>query len=426
MITDIAAPPARFQKQDDVDTLSTVEQALHTAEPHALLDVVRAALAEQYGAEQVELRMADYGMRSLQTVGPETHCEETVPIQGSPQGRAFASQEPCITRHTRHDAVTVHLPMTIRGDRMGVLSVRLPTEHDTRPRIHRLQAVCAALGREILVAERDTDLYLLARRATRLTLAAEMQRQLLPGRSCSRPEFSLGAHLEPAYAIFGDNFDWSASADHLTLTITNGMGEGIEASLLTNLAVNALRNARRAGLGLSDQASLADQAVYAHYRGESSVSALLLQFDLATGDVEVVDAGSPRMWRRRERAVEPVGFDAQLPLGMFEDTVYVAEHFTARPGDRLLFGSDGVYDALSPSGESYGERALARALGSTRLLPPTQVPQAILRQLAGFRSENPLDDDALVVCLDWYGRKERSGPGDGGAPEGNFPGIFAI
>ena len=316
--------------------------------------------------------------------------------------------------------------MTIRGDRMGVLSVRLPAEHDTRPQISRLQAVCAALGREILVAERDTDLYLLARRATRLTLAAEMQWQLLPGHSCARPEFSLGAHLEPAYAIFGDNFDWSVSADHLTLVLTHGMGEGIEASLLTNLAINALRNARRAGLDLCDQASLADQAVYAHYRGACYLSALLLQFDFATGEVEVVDAGSPRMWRRREGAVESVRFDAQLPLGMFEDTVYIGEHFTARPGDRLLFGSDGVYEALSPSGESYGERALARALGNTRLLPPTQVPQAILHQFAGFRSESPLDDDALVVCLDWYGRKERSGSGEGGAPEGDFPGIVAI
>lgn len=407
MITDIAAPQARFEKQDDVDNISTVERALRTAPPHALLEVITAALAEQCGAERVELRLADYGMRSLQTVSPGAFEADPVPIQGSPQGRAFGSQEPCVIRHGEQDAVTVHLPMTIRGDRMGVLSVTLPAEHDARNQMQHLQAVCEALGHEILVAERDTDLYLLARRATRLTLAAEMQWQLLPGRSCARPEFALGAHLEPAYAIFGDNFDWSASADHLTLAITNGMGEGIEASLLTSLAVSALRNARRAGLSLCDQASLADQAVYAQYRGAAHVSALLLRFDFATGDVEVVDAGSPRMWRQRERAVEPVRFDAQLPLGMFEDTVYVAEHFTARPGDRFLFGSDGVYEALAPSGESYGERALARALGNTRLLPPAQVPQAVLRQLADFRSGTPLDDDALVICLDWYGRGDR-------------------
>ncbi len=73
-----------------------------------------------------------------------------------------------------------------------------------------------------------------------------MQWQLLPARSCARTEYSIGAQLEPAYAIHGDNFDWASTAQSLILTITNGMGEGIEASLLTNLAVNALRNARRA------------------------------------------------------------------------------------------------------------------------------------------------------------------------------------
>ncbi|OMI34670.1 PP2C family protein-serine/threonine phosphatase [Streptomyces sparsogenes] len=404
-----AARPGAFEKQDDVDNIATVERALRTAAPHALLDVVTTALAEQYGAERVELRLADYGMRSLQIVGHGAEDAEPVPVHGSPQGRAFGSQEPRVVEDTAGGMVDVHLPMTIRGDRMGVLSVRLPADRYAQAPLPGLQSICEALGHEILVAERDTDLYLLARRAVRLTLAAEMQWQLLPGHSCTRPEFSLGAHLEPAYAIFGDNFDWTASADHLTLTVTNGMGEGIEAALLTNLAVNALRNARRAGLDLADQASLADQAVYAHYRGAAYVSVLLLRFHFATGQVEVVDAGSPRLWRQRDRTVEPVEFDAQLPLGMFEDTVYVAEHFTVRSGDRLLFGSDGVYDTVSPAGERYAERALVRALGNTRLLPPTQVPQAVLRELAGFRGDTPLDDDALVVCLDWYGR-------DGGGP----------
>ncbi|WP_189600247.1 PP2C family protein-serine/threonine phosphatase [Streptomyces lateritius] len=401
-----------------MDKFAAVERALRSAAPHTLLNVVTVALMEQYGAERVELRLADYGMRSLQAVESVPYTTEPVLIHGSPQGRAFGAQEPCVT----HDngSYDVHLPITIRGDRMGVLTVRLPEDRYAQSLLPEILHVCQALGHEILVAERDTDLYVLARRAARLTLAAEMQWQLLPGRSCVRPEFALGAHLEPAYAIFGDNYDWSASANHLTLTVTNGMGEGIEAALLTNLAVNALRNARRAGLGLADQAALADQAVYAQYRGSTYVSVLLLRFDLNTGEVEAVDAGSPRMWRLRERSVEAVSFDAQLPLGMFEDTVYVPERFTVKSGDRLLFGSDGVYEASSPAGERYGERALARSLLSTRLLPPAQVPGAVLRELAGYHGETPLDDDALVVCLDWHGRPENGDGGEADEASGGF------
>ncbi|WP_432061438.1 PP2C family protein-serine/threonine phosphatase [Streptomyces sp. S1] len=400
-----------MEKPEHVDEITGVEQALRRAAPHLLVNVVADALRRQCGALRVELRLADYALRSLQLVERVPHTTPPVLIHDSPQGRAFGAQDPYVTHDA--EAVSVHLPVTVRGDRMGVLTVALPAGCDLVPLLPELRHVCEALGHEILVAERDTDLYDLARRAARLTLAAEMQWQLLPGRSCVRPEFALGAHLEPAYAIFGDNYDWSASADHLTLTVTNGMGEGIEAALLTNLALNALRNARRAGLGLADQAALADQAVYAQYRGDAFVSVLLLHFDLATGEVEAVDAGSPRLWRLRDRSVEAVSFEAQLPLGMFEDTVYTPQRLTVRPGDRLLFGSDGVYDASSPDGESYGDRALARALTATKLLPSAQVPGAVLRELAAYHGDAPLEDDALVVCLDWYGRQEGPDAGPG-------------
>jgi hypothetical protein len=106
--------------------------------------------------------------------------------------------------------------VSVRGDRLGVLSVVLPGGDHVRGCLTDLAEIAEVLGREVVAAERDTDLYLQARRSDWLTLAAEMQWQLLPGRSCSRPEYELGAQLEPAYTIFGDNFDWSATAEHLT------------------------------------------------------------------------------------------------------------------------------------------------------------------------------------------------------------------
>jgi serine phosphatase RsbU (regulator of sigma subunit) len=388
-----------------VDKLIALERALRTVPPHTLLDLTTETLRE-YGATDVGLRMIDYGLSTLQSVHPAASKGPVrVAAYNTPEGRAFGAQEPVLVPDEPRDTVTVHLPVTVRGDRMGVFSATFPRAVCDRELLASLTQVCEALGHEIQVAERDTDLFLLARRTTRLTLAAEMQWQLLPGRSCSRPEFALGAHLEPAYAIFGDSFDWSVTEDTLTLTVLNGMNEGIEAALLSHLAVNALRNARRAGLDLAGQATLADQAIYAQYRGEAHLSVLLLRFELATGDVEAIDAGSPRAWRVHDGgAVERIPFEAQLPLGMFEDTPYTAEHFRVRRGDRLLIGSDGVYETAAPDGVPYGERALARTLGATKLLPPAQVPRAVLRELAEYRDTAPVLDDALAVCLDWYGR----------------------
>ncbi|MFD5080486.1 PP2C family protein-serine/threonine phosphatase [Streptomyces sp. NPDC058371] len=378
------------------------ERALRTAAPHQLLDAVSPVLCGDYAAETVELLMADYGLTVLQPVSELPHTLEAVPVHSSPAGRAFGAQEPFVEERTG-GRVCAHLPVTVRGDRLGVLSVTLLSERLDEETLAELADIAEVLGHEVLVAERDTDLYLQARRRDRLTLAAEMQWQLLPGRSCARPEYELGAQLEPAYAIFGDNFDWSAAADRLTVYITNGMGEGIEASLLTSLGINALRNARRAGIPIEDQAALADQAIHAQYRGASYLSVLMLDFELSTGRIRVVDAGSPQMLRLRGRGVERVDFEAQLPLGMFEETDYVVQEFRVEPGDRLLFVSDGVYGVAAPGGEKYGERALAKAITSTRLLPAAEVPRAVLRELTGHRGGPKPEDDALVLCLDWHG-----------------------
>ncbi|WP_189552295.1 PP2C family protein-serine/threonine phosphatase [Streptomyces lavendofoliae] len=388
-----------------MERFAAVERAVRDAPPHALLEAVRDVLATHYTAVSVDLLMADYAMTTLQPVSALPYTTEPLPVHGSAPGRAFGSQQPHVEKNAPDGDVIAHFPVSVRGDRVGVLTVRLPAGRCTPRAEEELQGVAQLLGREIVLAERETDLYLQARRTGRLTLAAEMQWQLLPGSSSSRPEYEIGAQLEPAYAIHGDNYDWSASADHLTLTVTNGMGEGVEAALLTNLAINALRNARRAGLSLADQACLADQAVHGHYHGVSHLAVLLLRFDLVTGEVEVVDAGSPRMWRLRQGKAEPIPFEAQLPLGMFEDTMYSAQRFSVEPGDRLFFLSDGVYDVASPAGERYGEKALMRAMTATRLLPPSQVPRAVLRELAGHRGTEDADDDALVVCLDWRGRR---------------------
>ncbi|MFJ9717502.1 PP2C family protein-serine/threonine phosphatase [Streptomyces sp. NPDC101213] len=404
----------------------TAERALRTAAPHELVEAVRRALVEQYAALSVELLMADYGLTSLQPVaGPPDR--EPLSVYDSAAGRAFGAQEPYV-EPAANGRVRAHLPVSVRGDRLGVLSVTLPEdpadgagpedgENGEGPEagenpgggrapdvVGELAEVAQVLGHEVVVAGRATDLYLRARRRERLTLAAEMQWQLLPARAGTGPGYALGAQLEPAYAVRGDNFDWSATDGRLTLYVNNGTGEGTEAPLLTNLAVSALRNARRAGLPIADQAALADQAVHAHYRGHCYLPVLMLEVELATGRAQVVDAGSPRLLRLRAGTVEHVGLEAQLPLGMFEETDYVAQPFQVEPGDRLVFVSDGVHADASPGGGTYGDAALARAITATRLLPAAEAPHAVLRELAGHRDGSAAEDDALVVCLDWHGR----------------------
>ncbi|MGX1365317.1 serine phosphatase RsbU (regulator of sigma subunit) [Streptomyces canus] len=383
----------------------SVEAELRAAAPHALVATARRLLAERVGAQEVTLLLADYSLAVLQ---PVTHLPQTgapVSAHEGPAGSAFLNQKPVLEVLADPVGQRAHLPITVRGDRLGVLSVRLPAGAVDPHTVLQLADFATALGHEVATAGRDTDLYLQARRTRRLTLAAEMQWQLLPGRGCARDEYVIGAHLEPAYSIGGDTFDWSTGADHLFLTVTDGMGHGIDASLLAGLTTGALRNARRAGIGLADQASLADQAVYAQYGGKSYASTLLLRFDLTTGIVQAVDAGSPQLFQQRAGHAERVELEAQLPLGMFEETVYTEQTFRVEPGDRLIAVSSGVHGTRSATGDVFGERVLRQILSATRSAPPHETARAVVAGLIEHYGSKELMSDAAVVCVDWNGRQ---------------------
>jgi serine phosphatase RsbU (regulator of sigma subunit) len=382
------------------DQLSSIERAIWQAQPHALAATAAKAIEHYFAADSVELLLADYQLDFLIPVASERPAFR---MDGTPAGRAFAAQQPVLLPPADGEPWDLHLPLAVNGDRLGVLTVSLPDEPGTAER-RWLAALAVILARALTIADGATDVYRRARRRNRLTLAAEIQWDLLPGRSSVCDEYHLAGQLEPAYAIWGDNFDWSVGADHLTVSVTNGMGRGTEAALLTHLAISALRNARRSGADLVDQATLANETLHTRHLGRSHVSTLLLRFDLATGRVAAIDAGSPQMFRMRGTTVEPVELEAQLPLGMFDDTAYVEQEFLVEAGDRLVIVSDGVHAAVSPQGDAYGASALPAALRQTRLQSPSEAVRTLTRGLLDYHQGGELDDDAVILCLDWTGK----------------------
>lgn len=383
------------------DRVTIVRRAMMDAPADAVIECLAEALDKEYAVTDVDVFLVDYRLAALMPVLNGT----PVTRPGDPAWRCFDHQSEVTADRA------VYLPVTTRGERIGVLRCSpapaagaSPSEEGTHPAgpLAELAEIATMLAHELQSANAGTDRYTVAARTQRLTLAAEMQWELLPGRSRIRPSFSLAGQLEPAYAVRGDSFDWAENDGLLYLSVLNGMGEGMSAALLTSLATHALRNARRGGLELADQAALGDQAVFAQHRGVAHVEALLLELDLGTGQVVAVDAGSPRLLILRAGEVRDQDLEAQFPLGMFETSEYVPQRFALQPGDRLVVVSDGVHSAPSGAG-IYGEAALRRFIRHTGSLAPLQAVRSLIGDLRTFIGDADLDDDAVVVCLDWTG-----------------------
>ncbi|MFG2037492.1 PP2C family protein-serine/threonine phosphatase [Dactylosporangium sp. NPDC048998] len=375
------------------------------------METLDAYLSAAHGVKSSTVWLADYRTTTLSPCGVESG--DAVGEQLAPATRAFASQTPVLETRDGKSGARLHLPVTVWGERVGVLSVgldaeRVPTE---RPLLEELAETFAVA---LAAAYRRTDRYHLdRRRAGRLTMAAEMQWDLLPARGYDQPGLRFAGQLEPAYAVCGDHFDWAVNGDWLTVTALNGMGTGLDAALLTALAVNAMRNARRsipAGQSspgdLADQAVLAADAIFSQYGGARHVATLLLSLNTGTGELRMIDAGSPRMLLVRGGQVQDTPLDPQLPLGMFGDTRYVEETTRLQPGDRLFVVSDGVHSAVRPNEATFGERELSRAIRSTRLQPPAEAISSVMRSLRDYHAGAELADDALIICLDWSPRAD--------------------
>ena len=72
------------------------------------------------------------------------------------------------------------------------------------------------------------------------------------------------------------------------------MGHGVAAALAATLCVSSLRGTRRAGNTLLEQADMANSAVTDHAGAVAAdifVTGLLGQLDLATGQLQLVNAG---------------------------------------------------------------------------------------------------------------------------------------
>src|SRR5436190_10745729 len=263
--------------------LAELLMAVENAAPVAAADVLGERLAATFGASEVSLLVADFSGRALIRLGhagrdqnTRTHGRETadrVSLLGTPQGRALAGQ--ALVIQDTSEGPRVFAPVTNRGEAIGVLELTL-REAPAAETLANVSLAAHALAYVVIANRRFTDLFEWGQRSVPLSLAAEVQHRLLPDAfTCEAGQFTLAAWLQPAGEIGGDTFDFSLDRGALHLSMTDAMGHTMDAALLATVLVGALRNDRRRGVELAEQAQLESDAL-AEQAGEVQVGSELV------------------------------------------------------------------------------------------------------------------------------------------------------
>jgi serine phosphatase RsbU (regulator of sigma subunit) len=194
----------------------------------------------------------------------------------------------------------------------------------------------------------------------------------------------------------------------LQLSVSDAVGHQVSAALLATLLVGALRNSRRRGLPLEEQARYANEALAEHAAVGQFVTGQLVQVDLTTGRAVVVNAGHPLPLRLRNGRVSEVELRIEPPFGVEPGREFTVQDFPLERGDRIVFLTDGMQERNAASLD------VAETLAATADLHPREVVHelgaAVLRATGG-----DLRDDATMMCLDWYGGPLRRRTSDYGS-----------
>ena len=292
-----------------------------------------------------------------------------MPLAGTPYEHVVRTQR--LQVHPAAEGTRVLAPVTDRGDVIGVLEMLLPADPDADT-VDYIAAAAHALGYVVIVNRRFTDLFEWGQRSQPFSLAAEIQRRLLPASmTCEAGQFTVAGAVEPAGNVGGDTFDYSLDRDTLHVSLTDAMGHEEDAALLASLLVGSLRNSRRSGATLAEQAARANSALLQHSRPDQFVTGQLLRVDLTAGTAAMVNAGHPGPLRMRDGRVEDIELAADPPFGMVPGVGYRVQPVVLLPGDRMVFVTDGVLERNAAIADVFG---LVAATGD---LHPREVVQEI-------------------------------------------------
>jgi serine phosphatase RsbU (regulator of sigma subunit) len=403
---DLAGRPPGTPRVD----LNALLDRIAAVSPVEAIDVLVDELVGVLGAQSGCFLIADLSGRLLSRFGGTgwnaarqqqdgAHHAYAEPLPGTDYERVLRDQ--VVEVLDRDGAWKVMTPVTDRGDAIGVLELEL-AEAPGRDVVEDVVAAARALAYVVVASRRHTDLFEWAQRTLPFTLAAEIQRRLLPtAYTCETGQFTVSGWLEPANAVGGDTFDYALDRDTLHVSITDAVGHDVNAAMLATVLVASLRNGRRSGAELLGQATTANDALVEHSAVGQFVTGQLLRVDRRTATATIVNAGHPFPLRLRDGRVEEIELEIDLPFGVQGGHAYRIQTIPLRPGDRILLVTDGMYenaedemdvpDLLLRTGHLHA-RAVVHLLGDEVL------------RAAG----NDLRDDATTVCIDWHG-----GPADG-------------
>jgi sigma-B regulation protein RsbU (phosphoserine phosphatase) len=243
-----------------------------------------------------------------------------------------------------------------------------------------------------------------ARMERDLAMARQVQLRLLPPSAPSMPHAEMFAKFMPARSIGGDLYDFLEYSDgdkgeRLAIAVGDVSGKAAPAALYAALVSGIMRSLAQQYHSPAPMLVALNDALQERKLDSQYVTMLYAVWNDGNQTLQVGNAGSTQPLfitaAGEVSTINATGF----PLGMFENVEYEEFTLSTRPGDCIVFISDGITDALNPAGESFGDERLKSILSEADRTSAKSIVQSILKAVSDFQGGTEHFDDETVVAL---------------------------
>jgi serine phosphatase RsbU (regulator of sigma subunit) len=231
-----------------------------------------------------------------------------------------------------------------------------------------------------------------------LDLARRVQLGLLPEAYPDCDGYDFFAYYRAAHEVGGDYYDFITLPNgRLALVVADVAGKGVSAALMMAKLAGELKyllsfESPAAALArMNDSLCGGDMGRF--------VTLLVAVVEPRSSVMTIVNAGHlAPLRRRRDGSVEIVGeAERGMALGLVPDHAYQELRVAIEPGDLWLAYTDGVTDAMSRGGQTYGSARLRERLAAAHE-PIRECGDQIMREVMTFLGDQQQNDDMCLVA----------------------------
>jgi serine phosphatase RsbU (regulator of sigma subunit) len=212
----------------------------------------------------------------------------------------------------------------------------------------------------------------------------------------------VAAVVEPASFVGGDLYDVIRVDDRVVVALGDVSGKGLPAALFMAVTLTLLRTMSRLYEDPAEILSrLNDELAEQNPRG-MFVTMQCAVFDLSRGRVTVAGAGHHSAVVLSATQPPRLAFPSSGRVaGIAMTNEMTSESMDLRPGDTLLFFSDGVTEAFDASEGLLGEEELLSQLTTCPGLTAAETVRSVLAAVSRHVGDAKQSDDITVVASRW-------------------------